>query len=49
MTVALVLAARETDPSNYDDGVDILRGMFEIAFISCMLYNVIVEVSQLKR
>jgi len=49
MTLALILAARETNPSDYDDDVDIIRGVFEVASLCCMLYNAIVEVSQLKR
>ncbi|XP_065884791.1 transient receptor potential cation channel subfamily A member 1-like isoform X2 [Dysidea avara] len=49
MTLALILAARENDPSNYDDGVDIFRGICEAVLICCILYNVIVEIYQIKK
>ena len=49
MTLALILAAQENDPSNYDDGVDIFRGICEAVLICCILYNVIVETYQLKK
>ena len=48
-TLALILAARKIDPSNYDTGVDIFRGLCEAVLICCILYNVVVEVSQFKR
>ena len=49
MTLALVLAARENDPSNYDDGVDIFRGICETVFICCILYSLVVEGYQLRK
>jgi len=49
MTTALVLAARKTNPHEYDEGVDILRGMCEALLFLCIMYNVFVEVYQLKR
>ena len=49
MTTALVLAARKTDPREYDEGVDILRGIFEPLLFLCIIYNVFAEMFQFKR
>ena len=49
MTSAFVLAARKTDPREYDEGVDIFRGICEAILVLCITYNVFVEVYQLKR
>ena len=49
MTLALILAARKSDPREYDEGVDILRGICEVLLFLCIMYNVFVETYQLKR
>ena len=49
MTTALVLAAREMDPREYDEGVDIVRGICEALFFLCIMYNVLRELYQFKR
>ena len=49
MTSTLVLAARKTNPREYDEGVDIFRGMCEVLLFLCIMYNVFGEVYQLKR
>ena len=49
MTLALVLAARKADPREYDEGVDIFRGICEALLLLCITYNVFVEVYQFKR
>ena len=49
MTSALVLAVRESDPREYDSGIDIFRGICEVLFFLFTMYNVFVEVYQLKR
>ena len=49
MTLALVLAARKADPREYDEGVDIFRGICEVLLFLCIMYNVLVEVYQFKR
>ena len=49
MTLTLVLAARKTDPNEYDEGIDIFRGICEVLFSLSVMYNVFVEVYQFKR
>ena len=49
MTLALVLAARKTDPREYDEGIDKFRGVCEAFLFLCIIYNVFVEVYQFKR
>ena len=49
MTLALVLAARKTDPFKYDEDVDIFRGICEVLLFLSISYNVLVEVYQFKR
>ena len=49
MTSALVLAARKSDPRDYDANVDILRGVCEAALLICILWNIPRELYQLKR
>ena len=49
MTLALVLAARKIDPREYDDSIDIFRGICEVLFFLSIMYNVFVEVYQFKR
>ena len=49
MTSALVLAARKSDPRDYDANVDILRGVCEAALLVCILWNIPRELYQLKR
>ena len=46
MTSALVLAAKKTNPRDYDEGVDIFRGICEALFMLCIMYNVCVELYQ---
>ena len=49
MTSALILAARKTDPREYDDGIDIFRGICEALFFLSIIYNACVEAYQFKR
>ena len=49
MTLALVLAARKADPREYDEGIDVFRGICEGLLFLCITYNVFVEVYQFKR
>ena len=49
MTSALVLAARKTDPREYDDGIDIFRGICEVIFFLFIIYNACAEANQFKR
>ena len=49
MTSALILAARKTDPLEYDDGIDIFRGICEALFFLSIIYNACVEAYQFKR
>ena len=49
LTIALVLAARKTDPSSYDEGIDIFRGICEALLLLSIFYNLLVEIYQLKR
>ena len=49
MTLALVLAAIKADPYNYDEGIDIFRGICEASTFLFILYNLISEVFQAKR
>lgn len=46
MTSAFVLAARKANPCDYDEGVDIFRGVCEGLLIFCIIYNVCVELYQ---
>ena len=46
LTLALVLAARKQDPRNYDEGVDIFRGMCEGFLIIFTLYTLVIEIYQ---
>ena len=46
MTSAFVLAAEKANPRDYDEGVDIFRGICEALFILCIMYNVCVELYQ---
>ena len=49
MTTALVLAAQKADPREYDEGVDILRGICEVFLFLCTMYNVLVKAYQFKK
>lgn len=49
MTLALVLAAKKQNPSLYDEGVDIFRGICEGVLVLCVMYNVFREMYKLKR
>ena len=49
MTLALVLAARKQDPRDYDEGIDIFRGICESFLLIFTLYNFVTEVYQLKK
>ena len=49
MTSALVLAAKKANPHDYDEGVDIFRGICEAFLMLCITYNVCVELFQCKR
>ena len=49
MTSALVLAARKSDPRDYDANVDILRAVCEATLLICILWNIPRELYQLKR
>ena len=49
MTVALVLAARKQDPRDYDEGVDVFRGICESVLLIITIYNFATEVYQLKK
>ena len=49
MTAALVLAARKSDPRDYNVNVDIFRGICETAELICTLSNILKELYQLKR
>ena len=49
MTTALVLAARKTDPHEYDEGVDKFRGICEALMFLAIMVNLFGEVHQLIR
>ena len=49
MTLALVLAARKQDPRDYDEGVDVFRGICESVLLIITIYNFATEVYQLKK
>ena len=49
LTVALVLAARKQDPRDYDEGVDVFRGICEAFLLIFTLYTLLIEVYQLKK
>ena len=49
MTLALVLAARKPDPLDYNEGIDIFRGMCEVVLILFVTYNVFREGYQFKK
>ena len=47
--MALVLAARKQDPRDYDEGVDVFRGICEALLLIFTLYTLLIEVYQLKK
>ena len=49
LTVALVLAARKQDPHDYDEGVDVFRGICEALLLIVTMYTLLIEVYQLKK
>ena len=49
MTLALVLAAKKSDPRDYNEDVDKFRGICEVILFLCILRNIFTEVYQLKR
>ena len=49
MTLALVLAARKTDPREYDEGIDKFRGVCEVLLSFFVIYNFLEEVYQIIR
>lgn len=49
MTLALVLAARKQDPRDYDEGIDIFRGICEAILLIVTLYTMFIEIYQLKK
>ena len=49
LTVALVLAARKQDPRDYDEGVDVFRGICEALLLIFTMYTSLIEVYQLKK
>ena len=49
LTLALVLAARKQDPRDYDEGVDVFRGICEAFLLIFTLYNLLVELNQLRK
>jgi len=49
MTLALVLAARKQDPRDYDEGIDIFRGICEALFLLVTLYTMLIECYQFKK
>ena len=49
MTLALVLAARKSDPLDYNEGIDIFRGLCEAVIFLFVIYNVCREGYQLKK
>ena len=49
MTVALVLAARKSDPLDYSEAVDIFHGTCEAVLFFFVMYNVCREGYQLKK
>ena len=49
MTLALVLAARKTDPFNYDKGIDVFRGICEAFTFLIILWHFASEMFQVIR
>ena len=49
MTIAFVLGARKSNPQEYDESVDIFRGINEALLAICIIYNLLVEIYQFKR
>ena len=49
LTLALVLAARKQDPRDYDEGVDVFRGICEALLLIVTMYTLLIEVYQLKK
>ena len=49
MTLALFIATRKADPWVYDEGIDIFRGICEVALALFLLCDVFVQLSQMKR
>ena len=47
LTVALVLAARKQDPRDYDEGVDVFRGICEAFLFIFTFYTLLIEIYQL--
>lgn len=49
MTLALVLAARKRDPRDYDEGVDVFRGICEALLFINTMFTLLVETYQFKK
>ena len=49
LTLSLVLAARKQDPRDYDEGVDVFRGICEGFLLIFTLYTLVIEIYQLRK
>ena len=49
LTLALVLAARKQDPRDYDQGVDVFRGICEGLLLIFIIYTTIIEFYQIRK